>query len=229
VLNAGALNDTGITDCTDNSSIQPCLVVGFPRQDAEMGRDAAALAGKLDKKGGGHAGFDYTKLDGAGKPLPVGATAWVCVRDNVTGLVWENKTADGGLRDSGNTYSWYNPDSATNGGWEGVQDGGACSGSACDTYAYAKAVNAKKLCGFTAWRLPSRRELQSLVDFSIAYPGPMIDGEYFVNMLFDGFWSASPSAYGSDYAWGVNFNYGVAGNANKKDYGSAVRLVRGGQ
>lgn len=226
-LYAGALNDTGITDCTDYASILPCPVAGFPRQDAEMGRDAAALAGQLDKKGGGHAGFDYTKLDGAGKPLPAGATAWACVRDNVTGLVWENKTADGGLRDYRNTYSWYNPNSAINGGDPGTQNGGSCSGSACDTYAYAKAVNAKKLCGFSAWRLPSRGELYSLMDSSIASPGPMIDDNYFANTPSAMFWSASPIVALSDYAWVVYFNYGSVDGAGK-DASLAVRLVRGG-
>jgi hypothetical protein len=29
------------------------------------------------------------------------------VRDNVTGLVWEVKTADGGLRDQKWSYTWY--------------------------------------------------------------------------------------------------------------------------
>ena len=37
----------------------------------------------------------YTKLDGSGSVLPDSAMSWVMVRDNVTGLIWENKTVDG--------------------------------------------------------------------------------------------------------------------------------------
>ena len=55
--------------------------------------------------------------------LGTGAKDWACTRDNATGLVWEVKTDDGGLRDKDNTYSWYDPNPATNGGGsvEGVE------------------------------------------------------------------------------------------------------------
>ena len=33
----------------------------------------------------------YTKLDSHGNDLPESATEWVMVRDNVTGLIWEDK------------------------------------------------------------------------------------------------------------------------------------------
>jgi len=33
--------------------------------------------------------MSYTKLDSSGNALPVSATSWVMVKDNVTGLVWE--------------------------------------------------------------------------------------------------------------------------------------------
>ena len=46
------------------------------------------------------------------------------MRDNVTGLMWEVKTDDGGLRDKDWTYSWYNPDATTNGGSAGYADYG---------------------------------------------------------------------------------------------------------
>lgn len=226
-LSAGALNDTGITGCADNAGNNlPCPVTSFPRQDAQLGRDAAWKAGKLQKIGGGHAGFDYTKLDSAGKSLPASATAWACVRDNVTGLVWENKTDDGGLRDADNTYTWYNPNANTNGGDPGTQNGGSCTGSACDTYAYAKAINAKALCGFTDWRLPSRGELHSLVDYGTDHPA--IVSNYFANTPSDAFWSASPAGC-ITCAWFVDFNnYGYEVYSFKGN-GLAVRLVRGGQ
>ncbi|ACE83036.1 putative lipoprotein [Cellvibrio japonicus Ueda107] len=172
------LNDTGITGCVaiegggDNTYI-PCPVASFPGQDGEHGRDAATLT----KTGGGVAGFDFTKLDADGQPLSADATEWHCVRDNHTGLIWEVKTHDGGLRDQSHTYSWFNPDNSTNGGDAGIQDTGWCAGSACDTHAYTLAVNAAGLCGANDWRLPTVEEL-----LSIAHNGrtsPAIDTDYF--------------------------------------------------
>ena len=160
------LNDTGITACSNFHFNGDCPVEGFPRQDAQYGRDAQALAGTLQKVGGGNAGFDFTKLDSNGNPLPASATAWNCVKDNITGLIWEVKTDDGGLRDKDNTYTWYEPDNSKNGGNAGGQNGGGCIGSSCDTFSYIQAVNAQALCGAGDWRMPNRNELLSIVDNS---------------------------------------------------------------
>ena len=224
------LNDTGIVTCSDNSTNGlPCPQTGFPGQDAEYGRDAAAQAGTLAKIGGGRAGFDFTKLGPGGNELSASATSWSCVRDNVTGLIWEIKTDDGGLRDKDNTYTWYNPDSSSNGGYAGAQNGGSCTGGiSCDTYGYAQAVNSQGLCGHNDWRLPWLEELRSIVDYNIPYPGPTIDTNYFPNTVNYAFWSASSYASYSGSAWRVHFNYGddFAGHKVNDD---RVRLVRGGQ
>jgi len=34
------------------------------------------------------------------------------VRDNVTGLIWENKTDDGTIHDKNNQYTWYDSSSS---------------------------------------------------------------------------------------------------------------------
>lgn len=52
-----------------------------PGQDTEHGRDALAAVAALVKVGGGHAGFDFTKIDRNGNGLPASATDWACVRD----------------------------------------------------------------------------------------------------------------------------------------------------
>lgn len=228
-VNAAALNDTGITTCADTSKNDlACPVKFFPRQDAQIGRDALWKAGKLKKVGGGHKGFDYTKLDSHGKPVSNDASSWDCVRDNVTGLIWETKTDDGGLRDKNYVYTWYNPNPKTNGGNAGVQDGGFCNGSACDTYSYAKAVNAKALCGYSNWRLPTKQELVSLMDFSIPYPAPTIGSDYFPNTQAFLYWASTPYADTSisSFVWVVDFgNSGY--DFEFRDRVFHVRLVRG--
>ena len=219
------LNDTGITTCSNASQNGlSCPVAGFPNQDAQVGRDKTA-----NNDSDGHAGFSFTKISNTGAALSASASSWNCVKDNVTGLTWEVKTVDYGLRDKDNTYSWYQPDNSNNGGWAGTQNGGSCTGSACDTYSYVQAVNAQGLCGTQDWRMPDVNELLSIVDNSLSYPNPTIDTVYFPNATNMSFvWSSSPNANNSNNAWNVNFNNGNVNNNNKTN-NNHVRLVRGGQ
>jgi hypothetical protein len=175
VENIVSLNDSGVAGCTDLTMRNlPCPVPDLPNQDADHGRDAAARNGELVKTGFGPAGFDFTKLDANGDPLPDGAMTWRCVRDNVTGLIWE-VPADSGLTFAENLYTWHQPDPLLNGGDPGQSDGGSCTGSRCDTDGFIQALNASSHCGFQDWRLPTRRELFSLVEFSRVDPGFVVD------------------------------------------------------
>ena len=172
---------------------------------------------------------DFTKLDRRGKSLPVGATTWACVRDNRTGLVWEVKTDDGGLRDKDHSYSWYNPDPAGNGGSAGTRNRGHCAGNIpCDTTGYLSAVNAAGFCGARDWRLPMLDELKTLIDQGVADPGPKIDAKLFPNTLPWSYWSNSHSASNKGHAWSVSFSDGGSYLDGKSD-DYAVRLVRGGR
>lgn len=240
------LNDTGITTCSNyDSNGLACPATGFPGQDAQFGRDALALAGTLQKVGGGSAGFDFTKIANNGAELPAtanlgsGPNDWACTRDNVTGLVWEVKTDNGGfgdLRDKDNTYTWYEPDSSKNGGSVGVQSGGSCPGyTSCDTHGYVQSVNYVGLCGANDWRLPDRNELISIIDNSRSYPS--IDINYFPNTFAKNqydecvWWSSSPIASNSDDAWNVDFGHrnSFVPNRDNKASHYRIRLVRGGQ
>lgn len=152
-------------------------------QDGDFGRDKQAAMGQLSKVGSGNGGFDFTKLDAQGNPLPANASSWTCVKDNHMNLIWEVKTTDGGLRDWNNTYTWFDPDPSVHGGEDGIMDGGDCSGSKCDTYEFVKAVNQTGLCGIRQWRMPSKFELMSLIDASL-HP-VMMGRTFFPNTFTD--------------------------------------------
>ena len=231
-IKGGPLNDTGIDWCADGgTNFLTCPVAGYPGQDGEFGRDAAARSGTLQKVGTGDAGFDYTKISNSGAELPTSATLgsgpndWACTRDNVTGLIWEVKTTDGGLRDRNNSYTWYQPD-GPNMGNPGTPSGGLCVGSACDTTGFAGAVNGQGLCGATDWRLPTVGELHSIVHHGRT--STTVDTGFFPNTLASPFWSASPVAQSLIYAWSVDFDNG-RDRWLLKGGSTRVRLVRGGQ
>ena len=215
----GQINDTGITACSGGE----CPAPGLPGQDAEFGRDALDLLDQLNKLGSGEAGFDWTKLDPDGDSLPASALAWACVRDNYTGLVWEAKVDDPtDPSHFGHSYSWFNPDNASNGGQTGLADGGNCQGSACDVAAYVAAFNELRMCGVTDWRLPTRQELSSIVH--AGRTAPALDPNFFP--LGAGlYWTITPAAADPASAWVVDFDNGSIRTELKTTAGR-IRLVR---
>lgn len=225
------LNDTGITTCSDASSnALACPQTGFEGQDAESGRDDTA-----NDDSDGHAGFSFTKVCNSGElagegSCPAdpsqgsGADNWACNQDNVTGLMWEVKTNDGGLRDTGKGYNWYNSDDATNGGDAGFDSADNCL-VFCDTEDYVGAVNSATLCGYSDWRMPSQGELLSIVDYSTR--GPAIDSSWFPNTRAVSYWSSIPDAGNAVIALAVDFSDGGISHPDKTT-GFSVRLVRGG-
>jgi hypothetical protein len=248
----GALNDTGVTwsgryySGNNTTCVSSSIPVGdnvVAAQDCSHGRDATH-----NDNSDGQAGFSYTKLDSSGQPLAnqqmdYTATPWVCVRDNVTGLTWEVKTDDGGLHDKDDAYTWYNTNPATNGGINGAEGAGnnICYGyiignsaSYCNTQAYVNRVNAAGLCGANDWRMPTVKELESLVHYGRGYPDMEIDSDYFPNTMINGVWSGLPFAnnpawYNKDYAWFVQGYADVAACDDIDDNNRyKIRLVRGG-
>ena len=218
------LNDTGQMQCVNNAGTWAAAcdagstgnAATHPGQDGRFGRDAAQAAGALPPKtGGGAAGFDFTRLCWNGHPQGHAqcagtlvanttgtvsappATDWTCTRDNVTGLVWSLQTQ-----------------SAT---W---------NAATASTYPDA-GHNTPTRCGYdTGWRLPTRRELLSIVHNG-AY-SPAIDQTYFPGTASSWYWSSDTYAPDPAVAWGVFFYDGFAG-ADGKAGTNSTRLVRSGQ
>jgi len=133
LTNMQEIPDTGQTKCYDNSQEIPCPQPGEPfyGQDAQYSINPQS----------------YIKLDANDNDLPDSATEWSMVRDNVTGLIWENKTADGSIHDKNNTYNWGDAQNV-----------------------FIANLNASKFGGFSDWRLPEVKELSFIVNSDIYNP-----------------------------------------------------------
>lgn len=82
--------------------------------------------------------------------------------------------------------------------------------------------------GRKGWRLPSVHELDSLIDPSVARPGPTLPaGHPFTNVLSTFYWSATTVAEVPAVAWVVIFIDGVVNTFGKTNKGQ-VWCVRGG-
>jgi hypothetical protein len=78
--------------------------------------------------------------------------------------------------------------------------------------------------GHTDWRLPNMKELHSIVEKRCV--DPAINDTRFPNTLKVGYWSSSPVAQDTRYAWHVYFYDGSA-LRNLRSSNKHVRLVRG--
>ncbi|MFP8777856.1 DUF1566 domain-containing protein [Hydrogenophaga sp. RWCD_12] len=183
-----------------------CYSSGFPTLVPCAGVDATNLNSQQD---GHRSGINTMSFSG----VPVGINIFntypytSCVRDNVTGLVWEGKEASG-ARSGTNAYSNL-----------GVN-------LSADTGSYIAAVNASKLCGVNDWRLPTAEELQSIVDYSATTAGVFRPG-IFVNTQSGDYWTATTDAAAGGKGWFVGFNAGNVSNGGSLTNVRYVRLVHG--
>lgn len=111
---------------------------------------------------------------------------------------------------------------------EGLSGAGCTDGTAA-TFTWVQALTQARdstHAGYTDWRLPTVKELPSIVEERCF--DPAINLTVFPNAPSSYFWSASPFGVSSNRAWEVYFGNGRAFYGNCYDY-HHVRLVRSGQ
>ena len=207
-MTAAALNDTGQTLCDDGATnMVACTPANSgnagtrPRQDGRFGRDPAFAAGQLTKTGAGAAGFDFTKVCMNGTLNCPGAASNAAVPLATEWVCTKDNTTNLTWSLQTQSETWANA-----------------------TTTLPVAANAASRCGFTDWRLPTRRELLSIVHNGTS--NPSIDSAFFPGTVSGFYWSNDTYVPNPDVAWGVGFLDGFS-NAGDKTFNIAVRLVRG--
>ncbi|EDM64700.1 hypothetical protein PE36_02864 [Moritella sp. PE36] len=84
-------------------------------------------------------------------------------------------------------------------------------------------MNQRGWCGYSDWRMPTRLELQSIVNYSQEIPA--VEIQFFPYAQNSYYWTADIDIDDLDYAWMINFVYGnIQGNLTSIP--RVVRLVR---
>lgn len=127
----------------------------------------------------------YVKINVKGEELSAWEGPWQCVHDKEHNLIWEVKSYIEDIHDLQCSFSWFN-------GELGVANKGSCftDDLHSDTLEIVSLANAQKRCGIDTWRLPTTKELQSLLTMT-AKPGePLIDGDYFPYTKNQPYWTS---------------------------------------
>lgn len=214
------------------------LAVVWVASAAGCGLDASGCQSVRLPASGQTAAYRAERNDDVPEPVPVGDDgttrrgAPLAFRDNGdgtvtdgnTGLVWEKKSADGGLHDKDALYAW-SAEGTRETIWDWLEDLNAAGGTG--------------FAGYPDWRIPNIRELHSILDYGVAFPKPPVAPAFDSGCVpgcsvlacsctdANYYWSSTTVAHGPRSAWIVGFALPVVEMAAKAG-ALHVRAVRGG-
>ena len=207
----------------DQAAMQSCIT-------AHTNRVAAALSntGTCEPPVTGLPATGQTTAYGTGSDGDVQAGAALSytdngdgtITDNNTGLMWEKKDDSGGIHDRDNIYTWCADVSPAN----GVCDNGTNAMDGTIVTTFLSTLNGGGgFAGYTDWRIPNAKELQSIVDYEVHFPS--VDPAFHQSATCTGctdvtaatcsctatalYWSSTTYPFIPGGAWIVGFHVGV--------------------
>ena len=164
---------------------------------------------------------DFLKMSNDAEILDMESSEWSCVLDNKSSLVWEVKSESEGIQYALNTYTWFD---GVSGRENGTFSKNCYWGKSCNTQSYIEDINEAKLCTYSDWRLPTRDELKSIVDY-YGDSDILIDSLLFPNTQMDTYWTSMSAKDNPSLAYEIPFFFGGS-VVRDKTIDTFVRLVR---
>ena len=164
---------------------------------------------------------ELQKMSVNGELLTSDSSEWSCVLDEKSSLIWEVKSEDEGLQYALNTYTWFDGQSGRD---SGTYTKNCYWGKNCNTKSYIEDINKSGLCSFSDWRLPSRNELNSIVDY-YGDSDALINTDFFPNTQMETYWTSTSLKDSPSLAYEIPFFFGGS-TARDKTIDTFVRLVR---
>lgn len=192
---------TGLSQLTDTGiTTNQCYAAG---SDVLVScTSAAAIA--LNDKQDGMIGRDVTSTDSTDGLLGASYTAigTDCIKDNLTSLVWQRASS---------TLTQL-PGNSEN----------------TEAQSFASTANTIALCGFSSgWRVPTRQELQSLLNYGASNSIFAVDMNWFSQTRSASYLSSTQFVSGSSAnVWVVDFTHGAILGVGGRQGRSEIRLVR---
>ena len=164
---------------------------------------------------------DFVKLSNEGEVLDFENSNWSCVLDQKTSLVWEVKGETEGLQHTMNTYTWFDGDTGRK---NNMYSKNCFWGEGCNTQSYIDDINEAQLCTYNNWRLPTRNELKTIINY-YADDDILIDLDFFPNTQMGTYWTSMTAKDNPSLAYEIPFFFG--GSIVREKYiDTYIRLVR---
>jgi len=164
---------------------------------------------------------ELQKMSNDGETVALDSENWSCVVDDKSSLIWEVKSEKKGVQYALNTYTWFDGESGRD---NGTFSKNCYWGKNCNTQSFITDVNKAELCGFSDWRLPTRNELNSIVDY-YGESDLLINSDFFPNTQMDSYWTSVSVKSNPSMAYEVPFFFGGS-MGRDKTIDTFVRLVR---
>ncbi|MDP7553865.1 MAG: DUF1566 domain-containing protein [Candidatus Thioglobus sp.] len=164
---------------------------------------------------------DLVKLSDEGKKLNIDDSEWSCVLDEDSSLVWEVKKDKEGIQYMMNTHTWFDGETGEE---SGKYSRNCFWNKDCNTKSYISAINKQQFCSFNDWRLPTRNELETLLNY-YGESDILIDLRFFPNTQNTTYWTSVSLENNPSLAYEVPFFFGGS-IVRDKSIDTHIRLVR---